>query len=641
MKKSIFLLNLLIGCFIFLCVNAAAANPPSRVARLSYFNGQVSFWPASLKKWVLPTINRPLIASDRLWSDSNGKVELQLGGAAVRLGAKTSVSILKLNDHIAQFKLDQGTLNLKIKNIKSTQAYEIDTSNIAFYLRNPGDYRIDVDRFSTTVSVRSGKGKAYGVWAVYATVNAQQSCRFTGVNLRNYQCFPLGLPDSFDRWCLERENRPRANISIRYVSPEVIGYEDLDTYGTWRVVSGYGNVWMPNRVTPGWAPYRFGHWVWIEPWGWTWIDNEPWGFAPFHYGRWVNANRIWYWVPGRMKAKPVYSPALVAFVGNSHLRSQSGVSLVAWFPLGPEEVYRPAYKVSRDYFVEINRSNTTLNNTYISNQYNNVVTTKVVYVNQSVPNAISVVPAPVFTQAKPVSQAVVSVPQQSLAKESVKTAPTVVPTQESIVGNKVAPPVTPPPVVEQKPAENLKQPIQSKHAEKEAEKPVVTSPESHAVEKKVEALEKSVVENKPVEPPKEPIEKPVEKSMEKPSLENKPPLEVSPIEKPATENKSKPEIKPLVEKSAEIEKSPEKPTEVEKVPEKQKSVEPPAVQAPPLPPPEEKAKPIEKPEKQPEEIGGNQPLASEAGPQKPKELKEPQEEKKEEPLNAGAEKPAV
>ncbi len=60
----------------------------------------------------------------------------------------------------------------------------------------------------------------------------------------------------------------------QYVSRDVIGYEDLDEHGSWRVVEGYGNVWVPNRVAADWAPYRDGHWAWVDPWGWTWVRQR-------------------------------------------------------------------------------------------------------------------------------------------------------------------------------------------------------------------------------------------------------------------------------------------------------------------------------------------------------------------------------
>ena len=126
----------------------------------------------------------------------------------------------------------------------------------------------------------------------------------------------------------------------------MVGYQDLDGNGNWRVDANYGNVWFPNRVAAGWAPYRDGHWAWIDPWGWTWVDDAPWGFAVSHYGRWANLGNRWAWVPGPSRSTAYYAPALVVFVGGDNFRltlSSGSVGGVAWFPLAPREVYRPAY----------------------------------------------------------------------------------------------------------------------------------------------------------------------------------------------------------------------------------------------------------------------------------------------------------
>ena len=176
---------------------------------------------------------------------------------------------------------------------------------------------------------------------------------------------------------------------------DVVGYQDLDANGTWRADPTYGNVWIPNRVAAGWAPYRDGHWAWIDPWGWTWVDDAPWGFAVSHYGRWTNLRGTWGWVPGPVRTRAYYAPALVAFVGGSNFQlaiSGGNVGGVAWFPLGPREVYRPSYAVSRGYFENVNRSNTVVNNTVINNYYNNSNVTNVVYANRQVPGAVVAVP---------------------------------------------------------------------------------------------------------------------------------------------------------------------------------------------------------------------------------------------------------
>jgi len=126
-------------------------------------------------------------------------------------------------------------------------------------------------------------------------------------------------------------------VSARYVSPEIFGTGDLDTYGTWRIMSAYGPVWVPTAVPAGWVPYSTGSWILDPFYGWTWVGTEPWGWAPYHYGRWVFVNGFWGWVPGPVVARPVYAPALVAFFGGSKVAagiSVGGGPLVGWVALG-------------------------------------------------------------------------------------------------------------------------------------------------------------------------------------------------------------------------------------------------------------------------------------------------------------------
>ena len=123
--------------------------------------------------------------------------------------------------------------------------------------------------------------------------------------------------DDFERWFLRRAER-FGSTNSRYMDRRLSYWsDDLDSYGSWSVQPEYGNVWFPRTVAAGWVPYRDGHWAWIDPWGWTWVDDAPWGFAPFHYGRWAYFDRGWGWVPGPRTVRPVYAPALVAFVGGS------------------------------------------------------------------------------------------------------------------------------------------------------------------------------------------------------------------------------------------------------------------------------------------------------------------------------------
>src|SRR6185437_7219600 len=266
----------------------ADSDPPARVGRMSYLNGAVSYSPAGNDEWVEAAVNRPIVTGDRLWADNGARAEVSVNDSAWWLGEQTSVTVSNLDDRIVQLQLQQGTLDFHVRQLPSGNIVEVDTPNLAFSVTRPGRYRIEVDpqNSATSVVVRSGGGEVYGESASYVVGNGQ-AYRFYGTDLADSESIGLPPADPFSRFVDERDRRYEGSVAVKYVSPEVVGYEDLDTYGNWNAEASYGNVWFPRAVSTGWAPYREGHWAWIDPWGWTWVDDEPWGFAPFHYGRWA------------------------------------------------------------------------------------------------------------------------------------------------------------------------------------------------------------------------------------------------------------------------------------------------------------------------------------------------------------------
>jgi hypothetical protein len=139
-------------------------------------------------------------------------------------------------------------------------------------------------------------------------------------------------------------------------SPEVSDIRMLDRYGVWQDTTAYGQTWFPTAIPADWAPYRFGHWASVPPWGWTWIDDQPWGFIPSHYGRWANIDGRWGWIPGNAAEDAVYAPALVTFIGDPNGTPVEGSDdpAVAWVPLGPDEAYWPWYDVDDGYIAALN-----------------------------------------------------------------------------------------------------------------------------------------------------------------------------------------------------------------------------------------------------------------------------------------------
>jgi hypothetical protein len=107
-------------------------------------------------------------------------------------------------------------------------------------------------------------------------------------------------------------------------------YDQLSPYGHWVESRAYGWVWLPFGIGVSWRPYAAGHWVMTE-YGWTWVSDEPFGWATYHYGRWVyDPDYGWEWIPGYE-----WGPAWVAW--------RTGGGFIGWAPLPPEVRFRAGF----------------------------------------------------------------------------------------------------------------------------------------------------------------------------------------------------------------------------------------------------------------------------------------------------------
>jgi hypothetical protein len=431
-------------------------DPPSLVARLGYVEGSVSFQPAGEQDWVQAEPDRPMTTGDSLWADQNSRGEVHVGGTALWLGAQTGISFLNLNDQAVQVQVAQGSVAVHVRQINQGEAYEIDSPNLAFSILSPGDYRLDVDPngSTTNVSVYSGQGTVTGGGQTWNIAPGQRAT-FAGADQLSYNAGPI-TNDTFYSWARAREMREEHLESLRYVSPDVTGYEDLDQYGSWHNDPTYGAYWAPNNVDADWAPYHEGSWAWVAPWGWTWVDTDPWGFAPFHYGRWAMFGNTWGWVPGpAAQTQVVYAPALVGFVGGGGFGVPIGFGAgtgVAWFPLGPRDVYVPAYQVSQRYVEQINVSNTTvINRTTVVNVYNNYTVNHVTNINYTYANNTRAVMAcnqQAFVSGMPVTKGAIRVTAAEIQHPRVVTTAALTPTRASVVGTVATAHAVPPKTIE-------------------------------------------------------------------------------------------------------------------------------------------------------------------------------------------------
>jgi hypothetical protein len=327
----------------------AQDDPPGRVGRLAALQGEAWVFEPEQGEWVAALLNRPITGGDLITTGEGASLELQIGSTTLLLGSQTEFEALRLDDERLQFRLQRGQLALRVRSPEVAAELEVLHPEARFQPVRAGLYRVDRLGEASDAMVLRGELKVAG-HNLAMTLHAGQRAAFwrdgaLGDTTRQW------LTQQQDDFALAMQRLDQASRSAAapYVPAEMTGIEDLDGHGQWQQHPQYGAVWSPSVVAVDWAPFRHGRWVWLRPWGWTWVDAAPWGFAPSHYGRWLYWGNRWCWVPGPRVARPVFSPALVGWVGAPPQGAFVGkrpLPGAGWAPLGPHEVYRPAYRVS-------------------------------------------------------------------------------------------------------------------------------------------------------------------------------------------------------------------------------------------------------------------------------------------------------
>ena len=302
-------------------------------ARLSLAEGDVSFWRPGADNWAPAQVNTAMAPGDELYVGHNGHLELQMGGRAfVRAWGDTQLGFVDVNSDLLRFKVTTGHVSVDVRSFDAGRAVHLDAPGGAFTIARPGYYRIDVAAGRTSFSARRGGHATMTLpTGQTAAIGADEAIVIEAGPSPGVQRHAAPEVDVWDRWNEARTESLLNTVSARYVPQQIAGVADLDRHGDWRVVPTYDAVWFPRAVPVGWTPYSTGRWVLDPFYGWTWVDAAPWGWAPFHYGRWVFVGHRWGWAPGPIVVRPIYAPALVAFLGPPRL---AGAPFVTWVALG-------------------------------------------------------------------------------------------------------------------------------------------------------------------------------------------------------------------------------------------------------------------------------------------------------------------
>lgn len=329
-------------------------EPPGRVGRVSLVQGQVEIGGDVGSESSAAVVNWPVTTRNLVTTSPGARTEIRIGSTSIRLDGDSSLEFTELDDDSLRLRLHFGSASIRVMNSEVVPEFQLRTAQATVRLTQPGRLRVDADRVPDTslVSVLDGEAQVDGAGASL-TVRTGRAAEVRDEDVRTQQA----RRDEFDDWALTRDQTLVAEQSSRHIGTEMTGYEELDRYGSWSTHSDYGTLWTPTVVASDWTPYRDGQWSYIAPWGWTWVDNAPWGYAPFHYGRWVQVHNRWAWAPGRLERRPVWSPALVGWVGGGNWSvgfASHDLHAHGWYPLSPYDRYVPGYRLSSERLRRLN-----------------------------------------------------------------------------------------------------------------------------------------------------------------------------------------------------------------------------------------------------------------------------------------------
>lgn len=392
--------------------------PPARVGRVGLVSGKVEFRGPRDAQWSPASVNDPAASGVALRTDPQSRAQIRIGPDTIDLAEGSAVTFARLDDATAEIALEAGRIELDIHRLDAGERVEVGLPQGRVRALEAGRYDIAAGGAGRPAQIAVLAGSArYSAGDADIAVAAGERLS-PRERLSPSAAAPLAAApepvaaDEFAEWCRAHAVDETRLAAPYFVSREMTGYAALDAAGNWRPSAEYGEVWEPAALPAGWAPYREGHWRWLQPWGWSWVDDEPWGFATSHYGRWRFAAGKWSWVPGTWTAHPVWAPAVVAFLGTP------GVGLsyaggpgpaIGWFALAPGEIYWPSYTAEIGYIRALN-TGAVADPQAIRSRGDGEPPAAVVNARFANREFASVVPRPVFAGGQRVATALVAIP---------------------------------------------------------------------------------------------------------------------------------------------------------------------------------------------------------------------------------------
>jgi hypothetical protein len=302
--------------FLALFLAAVPANfaqeqtSSAAVVRLSFVQGKVSIAQGGQPRFEQAQANMPLLAGYTLTTGADGQAEIEFtDGSVARLTPQSRIKLIQLaaqgtSAEATEVELLSGLGYFEL-NTRYGQQYRVHFKDAVVNPEENSIFRIDLDNapelavFTGTVHAKVDGGFDQSVehGTMLQLANNESSAVQVSSRLRQ-ETWDQWNQDRDDQIAREAEQQTGARASNGAQNEP--GWDDLDYYGTWYPMEGYGNVWMPNDEPQGWDPYGNGYWANYPSWGYTWISAYPWGWLPYRCGAWNYWNQFgWGWVPGQ------------------------------------------------------------------------------------------------------------------------------------------------------------------------------------------------------------------------------------------------------------------------------------------------------------------------------------------------------
>jgi hypothetical protein len=300
----------LVFLFVALPATFASAQTDATVVRLSHVQGKVSIEHGEQTQFDQAQANMPLLAGYTLTTGADGQAEIEFAdGSVARLTPQSRIKLIQLaakgaDALTSEVELVSGLGYFEL-NTRNGQQYRVHFKDAVVNPEQNSIFRIDLDNapelavFAGTVHAKVDGGFDQSI--EHGTMLQLASNDSSGV-----QVLPRLRQETWDQWNQDRDDQiaqqaeQQTGARASSGAQNEPGWDDLDYYGNWYPMEGYGNVWVPNEEPAGWDPYGSGYWANYPTWGYTWISAYPWGWLPYHCGAWNYWDQFgWGWIPGQ------------------------------------------------------------------------------------------------------------------------------------------------------------------------------------------------------------------------------------------------------------------------------------------------------------------------------------------------------